>query len=56
MVIVAMFGQSIDCKPSAIVRECKEVGGTFMLDYHIGGLIVSCGCFGWLRGANLGVV
>ena len=27
-----------------------------MLDFHIGGLIVSCGCFRWLRGSNLGVV
>ena len=44
MVIVPMSGQLIDWKPNAIVRGCKEVRGTFMLDFHIGGLIVSCGC------------
>ena len=43
MVIVPLSGQSIDCRPNAIVCGCKEVRGTFMLDFHIGGLIVSCG-------------
>ena len=56
MVIVVMYGQSIDCKPSAIIRGCMEVQGTYMLGFHVGGLIVSCGCFWWLGGSNLGVV
>ena len=25
-----------------------------MLDFHIGGLIVNCGCFWWLRGSKFG--
>ena len=54
MVIVPLSGQSIDCRPNAIVCGCKEVRGTFMLDFHIGGLIVSCGCFWWLRGIKFG--
>ena len=56
MVIMALSEQSIDCTSSAIVRVCKEVRGTFMLDFHVSGMIVSCGCFLWLRGSNLGVV
>ena len=26
-----------------------------MLDFHVGGLIISCGCFWWFGGSNLGV-
>ena len=26
-----------------------------MLDFHVGGLIVICGCFWWFGGSNLGV-
>ena len=51
-----MCRQSIDYMPSAIVHECKDVRGIVMLDFHVGGLIVSCGCFLWLGGSNLGVV
>ena len=54
MVIVPMSRQSLDCRPNAIVRGWKEVRGTFMLDFHIGGFIVSCGCLWWLRGIKLG--
>jgi hypothetical protein len=32
-----------------------EVGGTFMLDFHVGRLIVSCGCFWRFGGSNLTV-
>ena len=32
MVIVALSGQSIDCKPNVVVRTCMEVQGSFMLD------------------------
>ena len=45
MMIVSLSRQSINCSPKAIVCGCKEVRGTFVLDFHIGGLIVSCG---WL--------
>ena len=45
MVILALFGQSIDCQLSVVVRGCMEVQGTFMLEFHVDGLIVSCGCF-----------
>ena len=54
MVIVPLSGQLIDCRLNAIVCGSKEVQGTFMLDFHIGGLIVSCGCFWWLRGIKFG--
>ena len=56
VIIVPLSEQLIDCRWNAIVCGCKEARGTFMLDFHIGGLIVSCGCFWWLRGSNLGVV
>ena len=45
MVIVDMSRQSIDSMPNVVVRGCMEVRGTFMLDFHVGGLIVSYGCF-----------
>jgi hypothetical protein len=32
-----------------------EARGTFMLDFHVGSLIVSCGCFWWFGGSNLDV-
>ena len=54
MVIVPLFGQSIDCRPNAIVCGCKEVQGTNILYFHIGALIVSCGCYRWLRGIKFG--
>ena len=53
MVIVPVSGQLIDCRPNAIVCRCKEVQGTFMLNFLIG-RIVSCGCFWWLRGIKFG--
>ena len=52
--IVPLSRQSIGCRPNAIVCGCKEVLVTFMLDFHIGGLIVSCGCFWWSRGIKFG--
>ena len=45
MLSVAVSGQSINCKPNVVVCRCMEVRGTFMLDFHVGGLIVNCGCF-----------
>ena len=56
MVIVAMSRQSFDSRPSDIVCAYKEVRGTIMLEFHVGVLIVSCGCFWCLGGSNLGVV
>ena len=47
MEIVAMSRRSIDYRASAIVHGCKKVRGTFMLDFHVGGLIVSCRCLWW---------
>ena len=52
--IVPLYGQSIDYRLNAIVCGCKEVQGTFVLGFHIGKLIVSCGCFWWLRGIKFG--
>ena len=42
---MAMSKQSIDRTLGVVVRGCMEVRGTFMLDFHVGGAIVSCGCF-----------
>ena len=54
MVVVAVSVQTIGCRP-IVVRGCMEVRGTFMLNFHVGGLIISCGCFWWFGGSNLGV-
>ena len=29
-----------------------EVSGTFILDFHVGGLIISCGCLWWFGGSH----
>ena len=42
MAILALSGQSINCRLSVVVGGCMEVQGTFMLDFHVGGFIVSC--------------
>ena len=55
MVIVALSIQTIDCMSKVVVCICVEVQETFVLDFHVGGLIVSCGCFLWFGGSNLGV-
>ena len=55
MVIVTMSGQAINCKPSTIICICMDDQGIFMLEFHVGGLIVSCGRFWWFGGSNMGV-
>ena len=55
MVIVALFGQLLHCRLNATICRCMEVQKIFMLDFHVGRLIVSCGCFWWFGGSNLGL-
>ena len=55
MVIVALSRQSINCTSCVVVCRCMEVRGTFVLYFHVGGLIVSCGFFWWFGGSNLSV-
>ena len=56
MVIVAMSRQSIGCRTNVVVvYGCMEVRRIFMLDFHVGGLVVSCGCSWCFRGSKLKV-
>ena len=47
--------KTIGCGPNVVVYGCMEVRRTFMLDFHVGGLVVSCGCFWCFKGSNLRV-
>ena len=53
--LVLVWKRWIDCRAIGAVLGFIEVGGILMLNFHVGGLIVSCGWFWWFGGSTLGV-
>ena len=60
--VIVGSGSYVDCGPIWTIDQLQAKcccslmhggWGTFMLNFHVVGLIVSCGCFWWFVGSNL---